>query len=69
MFKLQLTLFQFPQMTGLQSVFDSKSICHIDLFHLDSYFLCHSSFDLVNSFLAVFAARKVAQMIECYHLR
>jgi hypothetical protein len=28
-FKLQETLFQLPQKTGLRSVFDSKSICHV----------------------------------------
>ena len=39
----------------------------------ESYFLVHPHFDLVSSILALFAARKVAQMIsemiECYHLR
>ena len=37
------------------------------------HYLAHSNFDLVSSLLALFVARKVAQMttemIECYHLR
>ena len=48
-----------------------------DLFHLYSryvvHFLVHPNFDLVSFLIALFAARKVAQMttemIECYHLR
>ena len=40
---------------------------------LIAHFLVHSNVDLVSSLIALFAARKVAQMttemIECYHLR
>ena len=43
------------------------------IYILDSSLLVHPNFDLVSSLLALFAARKVAQMttemIECYHLR